>query len=200
MKLLLSIPILFVLVMSLVSAQTVTYNTVLPNPGILPDNPLYFVKSIFESIDVFLTFNSTAKVQKEMHYADERLAEVQAMVDKNETQYIQQIMSNYKSLKDDAIENLNYTNNTSVWNKVMEKLKIHEQVLQKVENKCQLMENCKGMIGLEVARLKSDSSRVMTRFRSRPDVPREMKDRIVDRINKLKVNVTSLGMHHRYTV
>lgn len=55
----------------------------LPNPGITPDSFLYVFDIWGEKIGMFFTFGAEAKAKKALVYAEERLAEVKAMVEKN---------------------------------------------------------------------------------------------------------------------
>ncbi len=55
----------------------------LPNPGITPDSPFYFADIWGERIGLFFAFGPEAKVQKALGYAEERLAEVNAMMIRN---------------------------------------------------------------------------------------------------------------------
>ncbi|MFC1892863.1 DUF5667 domain-containing protein [Chloroflexota bacterium] len=55
----------------------------LPNSGINPDSPFYFADIWGERIGLFFTFGEDAKVEKALQYAEERLAEVDAMMVRN---------------------------------------------------------------------------------------------------------------------
>ncbi|MFC2067811.1 DUF5667 domain-containing protein [Chloroflexota bacterium] len=55
----------------------------LPNSGITPDSPFYFADIWGERIGLFFTFGEDAKVEKALGYAEERLAEVDAMMVRN---------------------------------------------------------------------------------------------------------------------
>ena len=55
----------------------------LPNPGITPDSPFYFADIWGERIGLFFAFGEDAKVEKALGYAEERLAEVNAMMIRN---------------------------------------------------------------------------------------------------------------------
>jgi hypothetical protein len=55
----------------------------LPDPGITPDSPFYFADKWAERLALMFTFQAENKVQKALHYADERLAEVDAMLARN---------------------------------------------------------------------------------------------------------------------
>jgi vacuolar-type H+-ATPase subunit E/Vma4 len=55
----------------------------LPNPGITPDSPFYIFDKWGKDISLFFTFGNEAKARKALRYAEERLAEAQAMAAKN---------------------------------------------------------------------------------------------------------------------
>ena len=175
------IPVLMLFAVApFVSAQANV--TQLPSPGILPDNIFYPVKTIFESIDLFFTFNQTARIHKEMHYAEERLAEVQALVQENKTQYINKSLSGYKLMRDAVLASIQSMNNTTLYNMIENRLKIHQEILNNVEHRCNTNPRCKGTIGLEIAKEKSNvtsmaehmhqmAMNITKKFRNRPEMP-----------------------------
>ena len=55
----------------------------LPDPGITPDSPFYFLDNWGKEIGLFFTFGPEAKARKALRYAEERLAEAQVMAAKN---------------------------------------------------------------------------------------------------------------------
>ncbi|MDP2641626.1 MAG: DUF5667 domain-containing protein [Candidatus Yanofskybacteria bacterium] len=61
-----------------VQAQT----TELPDPGMLPDNPLYFFKSWGEGIGTFFAFGGVAKAERFLNLAERRLAEANALAER----------------------------------------------------------------------------------------------------------------------
>jgi hypothetical protein len=54
----------------------------LPDPGITPDSPFYFLDTWGKNISLFFTFGDEAKAEKALRYAEERLSEAQAMASK----------------------------------------------------------------------------------------------------------------------
>jgi hypothetical protein len=69
------------------------------------DSPLYSLKIFAQNLDLSLTFNNTAKMNKEMAYADERLSEAEAMLLANNSAGLQAALANY----DNEINDLNLT-------------------------------------------------------------------------------------------
>ena len=55
----------------------------LPEPGILPDSPFYFVKEIKENFQLLITFDQNRKNELEKHFAEIRLAEANKLLEKN---------------------------------------------------------------------------------------------------------------------
>ncbi|MCL4363764.1 DUF5667 domain-containing protein [Patescibacteria group bacterium] len=58
----------------------------LPYPGILPDNPLYFLKIIRDRITEFLTRDNLKKAQLYLLYSDKRVAMAMALAKKGKNQ------------------------------------------------------------------------------------------------------------------
>jgi len=51
----------------------------LPDPGMLPGSPFYFVKGFFEGVGTFFTFGNSAKAERYLALAERRLAEANAL-------------------------------------------------------------------------------------------------------------------------
>jgi hypothetical protein len=56
---------------------------ILPDPGTTPDSSFYFMDKLGKQISLLFTFNSGEKVEKTLRYADERMAEIDAMLAQN---------------------------------------------------------------------------------------------------------------------
>lgn len=54
----------------------------LPDPGLTPDSPFYFLKTWEEQIQLFFTFDVEQKAKQYLHLAEVRLAEYQKMLNK----------------------------------------------------------------------------------------------------------------------
>ncbi len=76
----------------------------LPAAGILPDSPLYVFKKMFESLDLFLTFDKAAKAEKYLKYAELRLAEAKEMVNKGKPEYVDKLLEEYEDKLEKANE------------------------------------------------------------------------------------------------
>lgn len=76
----------------IVLAQT----TELPDPGILPDNPFYFLKSFFEEMGTFFTIGELAKTERFLNLAEKRLAEAKALAEKGKSEVAERTMNRYR--------------------------------------------------------------------------------------------------------
>jgi len=72
-----------ILVLSVSSTAFAQDETTLPDPGTTPDSPFYFMEQLGKQFSLMFTFNAEAKVQKALRYADEKLAEMDAMMTQN---------------------------------------------------------------------------------------------------------------------
>jgi len=69
------------------------------NAGILPDNPLYRLKGIFHSIQLFFTFDPAERAKLHYELAEEKLAEADEMINKGKID----LALNSKKLYEDEI-------------------------------------------------------------------------------------------------
>jgi len=80
-KLLVLLSFLFVFALApSVFAQTT--DTDLPNPGLLPDSPIYFLKPLSEKVRGLFIFGQDSKALYALTLADKRLSEAKALSDK----------------------------------------------------------------------------------------------------------------------
>lgn len=68
----------------------------LPDPGITPDSPFYFLDNWGKSIGLFFAFGPEAKARKALEYAEERLAEARAMATANRTREMKRAANDYE--------------------------------------------------------------------------------------------------------
>jgi len=83
--------ILIILFASPVSASANT------KAGIKPGSFFYFFDTAFEKIGLFFTFNPEKKTEKALEYANERLAEVQAIEEGENPDAIKTAIANYEN-------------------------------------------------------------------------------------------------------
>lgn len=83
--------ILMALFVSPVSASAET------KAGIKPGSFFYFFDTTFEKIGLFFTFNPQKKAEKALEYADERLAEAEAVAEEKNTDAVKTAVAGYES-------------------------------------------------------------------------------------------------------
>ncbi len=67
------------------------------SPGIKPGSFFYFFDTTFEQIGLFFTFNPEKKARKALEYADERLAEAEAVAEDNNAEAVKTAITGYES-------------------------------------------------------------------------------------------------------
>lgn len=81
-------------------------DTELPDPGLTPDSPFYFLESIIESIGTFFTFGELKKAERFTSLANERVAEIQAMAEKVNPKALEKASKRYSKLINKALAKL----------------------------------------------------------------------------------------------
>lgn len=76
-------------------------------PGILPNNPFYFLKTLGENIQTFFTFGDSAKAQRYFKLAEERLAEAKALVESGDVKKAKEIIKNSAKYFERAWDKIN---------------------------------------------------------------------------------------------
>ena len=77
--------------------------TELPSPGLTPDSPFYFLERISEAIGTFFTFGDLKKAERYATLAAERLAEVQAVVEKGKPEFAEKTLQRYENQLNNSI-------------------------------------------------------------------------------------------------
>jgi len=77
--------------------------TGLPNPGLTPDSPFYFLETIAEWIVTFFTFGDLKKAERHIALAAERLAEAQAVVEKGKPEFVEKTLARYENQLNNSI-------------------------------------------------------------------------------------------------
>ena len=70
--------------------------TELPDPGLSPDSPFYFLETIIEEIGTFFTFGDLKKAERYADLAAERLAEAQAVAEKEKPELAEKTLARYQ--------------------------------------------------------------------------------------------------------
>ena len=78
----------------------------LPDPGTTPDSPFYFMDKWGKQISLAFTFNAGEKAQKALSYADERMAEINAMMNQNKIKAANQAAKEYQNCLEIATKNM----------------------------------------------------------------------------------------------
>jgi Domain of unknown function (DUF5667) len=106
MKKIIAASLALVMMLALVPAALADQGNIEPYNGLVgADSPLYSIKLFVQHMDVFLTFDNTGKMKKQMAYADERIAEMQAMALANNSAALQAALDEYEG----ELEDLNET-------------------------------------------------------------------------------------------
>ncbi|MFH0806428.1 MAG: DUF5667 domain-containing protein [Candidatus Brennerbacteria bacterium] len=87
---------------SVVSAQVAS--STLPDPGTLPDSPLYFLKSWKEGVQLFFTFGAEKKAEQYLHLAEVRLAEYEKMLEKGKEDIAERTLEKYENQLNRALQ------------------------------------------------------------------------------------------------
>ncbi len=131
-KKIITIAILGVLVFSgAARAQT----SDLPDPGMLPGNPFYFIKSFFENIGTFFTFGNSAKAERYLGLAEKRLAEAEALATQGDERVqvaIARYEEQYTKAKERTERTANFDLKAQVANATTKHLSVLDEVLNKV--------------------------------------------------------------------
>jgi hypothetical protein len=68
----------------------------LVDPGLLPNHPLYFLKSFSEGVGTLFTFGQVNRANRQVLLAENRLAEANALIAQGETEIAEKAMERYQ--------------------------------------------------------------------------------------------------------
>lgn len=68
----------------------------LPDPGMLPDHPLYFIKNWGEKIGTFFVFGDIAKADRYLFLAEIRIAEAKALAEKGKPEITERALERHE--------------------------------------------------------------------------------------------------------
>ncbi len=71
--------------------------TGLPDPGLTPDSPFYFLEIIAEGIGTFSTFGDLKKAERYAFLAAERVAEAKDMAEKGKPELVEKTLKRYEN-------------------------------------------------------------------------------------------------------
>jgi hypothetical protein len=136
MKKIIAASIVLVMLAALIPVSLADSGGVQPYKGSIgADSPLYKIKVFMQKADVMLTFDNTAKMNKQMNYADERLSEALAAMENNNTDALNVSLDEYET----QIGELNDTTqapdiNDSDYNNLSAMLYHHQQTFYALTN------------------------------------------------------------------
>lgn len=113
----------------------------LPTPGILPDQPiLYFLENLKEEIETFLATDPVKKAEKYLLRASERVAEVQAMIQRGKPELAEKVLIRYDAQLQKGLEKVEVlssqgVNTDELAQKVAATTLKHQEVLMDVYEK-----------------------------------------------------------------
>ena len=84
-------------------AGVLAQETELPDPGLTPDSPFYFLETIAEGIGTFFTFGNLKKAERYTTLATERLAEASAMEKKEKPRLVEKTLERYGNQLEKAL-------------------------------------------------------------------------------------------------
>ena len=93
MKKLTTLSILLILLAFVVPVQA----SAATSAGVKPGSFFYFFDTTFENVSLFFTFDSENKAKKALGYADERLAEIEAIAEEKNPNAVKTAIANYES-------------------------------------------------------------------------------------------------------
>lgn len=113
---------------------------ILPNPGLLPDSPFYFLKNWGERVGTFFTFGDMAKAERFADLAEIRLSEAQALVEKEKPEVSEKTLIRYQNRLSHALTKAEEAKTKGhdvdeVLTKVAEATLKHQEVLANVYEK-----------------------------------------------------------------
>jgi hypothetical protein len=93
------------------SAAFAQEQTELPAPGITPGSLFYFFDELAEQVSLRFTFRQEARLEKALQYAEEKIAEMNHMIARNNVRAIIQAMNAYNNRIDAAMESVDALGN-----------------------------------------------------------------------------------------
>lgn len=110
----------------------------LPYPGLLPDNPLYYLKAIRDNVLKFLISDPLKKAQFDLLQADKRLVSSKLLLEKGKTNLSITTLSKSGNYFDDAIANIEKAKRQGedadpILSTLLTASKKHQQVIMEME-------------------------------------------------------------------
>jgi len=107
--------------------------------GIKPGSFFYFFDTTFEKINLFFTFNPEKKAQKNLEYANERLAEAEAVAEEKNTDAVKTAVAGYESnialATEESSQIKDKGKTEELLNSIADNTSKHQEILAEVLNK-----------------------------------------------------------------
>lgn len=113
------------------SAQT---NSVLPDAGILPSSPFFFLERFFEGVGNFFTFGDKNKADRYLTLAEERLAEAQVLSEQGD-EAAKEALTMYKDRLEKALQRSEKAVDSEIAAKITKATSKHFEILEGVREK-----------------------------------------------------------------
>lgn len=112
----------------------------LPDPGILPGNPFYFLDTVFEGLGTIFTFGDQAKAERFLGLAEERLAEANELAEQGKSNRAEKATEKYTQRLAKALDRAQKAKDKgkdtdAVLTKIAEATVRHQEVLARVYEK-----------------------------------------------------------------
>jgi len=97
------------------------------DPGITPDSPFYFIKNWMQQLNLAFTFREENRAQKALGFAEEQLAEMAAMSQRNQIEAMERSAGEYRNSLTVVTQNMERTiaRGTEISQQVAERLSAH---------------------------------------------------------------------------
>ncbi len=154
----------------------------LDEPTVLPDSPFYGLKKAFEQLTLRLTFDKEAKAQRLIDISNNRLAEANAMAERNES--VNDLVAESQEKLDEAEKITEENNLTDVEETVIDARNKHIVVLNEIHGK--VPEDAK--FGIETAM----AAAVSENRKEIEEINKSGSDRAENLSNELDINTNDI--------
>lgn len=166
----------------------------LPDPGITPDSPLYFLDTFGKNIGLFLAFGPEAKANKALEYAEERLAEASAMTAKNRSKEVERAARDYEKFLAIVAKRAGEVTRPEISDNISERVALatskHLTVLERVQETVQEQAR-EAIAGAKEASLNGQKNALRALAKGNPERAIEINlSAIENRLNRASVKAT----------
>jgi len=123
-----------------IEEETADILDTLPEAGLTPDSPLYFLDTLGENIGLALARSPEAKAKKAFKYSEEKLAEAEEMAEESKEEAVEEATDKHEDYLDETNDNLDKAkalgkDADALAAHVAEKTLKHQAVLSRVYDK-----------------------------------------------------------------